>query len=121
MVIITACDLIDSKACTLEFRYFTLKVLDPQGQPANSVAITIYSKKDNFPFDPCKDSYCEGFETQSGSYIIFHDGLELNSKPETVIVEGEKDNLSFYSEHLFSHDGCHINKLSGPNLVTLAS
>ena len=58
----------------------------------------------------------------TGTHIIFHDGfIDRIDEGEdaTVVVEGMRGELSFTQEFVFTNDGCHVAKVSGPDTVTL--
>lgn len=123
---LTACDSFTSvpKGCTLIFETIRAKVLNPEGEPADSVEITISFGDEAETVDPCTEvygEYCDQ-EGDNGRYIIFHDGyMDKLDEGEwaTVLVEGVKGQTSFSQKFVFTHDGCHVKKVAGPDTITL--
>lgn len=107
-------------ACTAEFVTISLTVLSPQGQPADSVDITVTNKENGDTYNICGEYSCRG--GTDGTYTIMHDGFheELSATREAVIVEGTKDQLGFEQEFAFRGGRCHVEKLAGPDTVSLS-
>lgn len=122
------CDSTNSidRVCTAEFRIFSTTVLSPDGEPADSVDISITIGDSDESFDPCAEDFEENCDIGGpvGFYIIFHDGL-IDKIDEgenaTVLVEGTRGELGFTREFVFTNDGCHVAKVAGPDTVTLQS
>lgn len=104
--------------CTEEFVQITVEVADASGDLVEGVEIQI-TEKENDTVIPCDEYLCEEFP--DGSYVIMHDGFhgEISETGETFIVEGSKDGLGFKEEYIFRSGECHIQKVSGPETVTL--
>lgn len=107
-------------ACTDEFVTSAVTVLDPAGEPADSVQIEITNKESGDIY-PCDEYLCR--KQQTGSYIIMHDGLreEISMISETIIVEGIKEELQFRETFRFRAGKCHIEKIAGPDTVSLSA
>jgi hypothetical protein len=108
------------KVCTQQFVMHNLTVLSPGGEPADSVQIIVSNKATSDIYDVCGSSLCE--ETPAdGQYIILHDGFfgKIDSDGETIVVHGEKGDRSFTEQFIFGDDGCHIQKIAGPDSVYL--
>lgn len=125
-LLLTACDSFRSvhDACTLGFRAIRATVLNPEGEPADSVKITISFGNKAETFEPCTEIYGENCDQEGydGRYVIFHDGyMDKFDEGEwvTVLVEGIKEHTSFSQKFVFTHDGCHVKKVAGPDTITL--
>lgn len=103
-------------ACTDEFVTYTVTVLAPDGEPADSVRIEV--REEDEEIYPCDEFLCD--ELQTGSYIIMHDGFfdELTKTGEVILVEGTKGDFHFEEEYVFGRDKCHVQKLAGPDTVS---
>lgn len=109
-----------AKVCTQQFAIHNLTVLTPDGEPADSVQITVSNKATGNIYDVCDSSLCEETATD-GVYVIFHDGFfgKIDSDGEKIVVHGEKGGRSFTEQFIFGDDGCHIRKVAGPDSVYL--
>lgn len=112
------------QTCTAEFVTIDLTVLEPSGAPADSVNVIVSSANTGETYDLCSEdpSLCKiGFI--SGDYVIMHDGLfeEISSDQEPAIVVGIKGELSFSQKFVFRSGRCHVQKLAGPDTVSLAA
>ena len=111
------------RPCSLEFRVYTATVLNPAGEPADSVDIQITINSTGKTFDPCTEVYGDNCDKEGGEgyYVIFHDGFdeEMPTNKEFVTVEGSKGDLGFSEVFTFGYDGCHVQKIDGPNRVSL--
>lgn len=107
-------------ACTDEFVMHSVTVMNPDNNPADSVDITVTNNESGEIY-PCGEYLCE--EVQEGTYTIMHDGFleNLDEDGEIVTVEGMKDNLQFREEFEFRGGVCHVEKLAGPDTVSLSS
>lgn len=107
-------------ACTGEFVMYSLTVMGPNETPADSVQITVTNKESDKVY-PCDEYLCN--ERKPGHYVIMHDGLrgKIDEERETIIVEGTKENLQFKEEFYFRGGICHVEKVAGPDTVSLSS
>ncbi len=105
-------------ACTLEFRFFTVTVVDASGQPAEGVSISVRRVSDGALLT-VNSSLGQG----SGVYVILTDGniQDVSEAGTTVEVVGTLGELGFTAEYVFDRDACqcHVNKISGPETVQL--
>jgi hypothetical protein len=105
-------------ACTLEFRFFTVTVLDASGRPAEGVTITVRRVSDGSVLAVDRVS-----EQNPGVYVILTDGnIDDVSEAETTIeVVGTLGDTGFTAHYVFNRDACqcHVNKVSGPETVQL--
>lgn len=111
-------------ACTAEFVIIDLTVLELNGAPADSVQMVVANANTGEAYDLCSEdpSLCEGGFIH-GDYVIMHDGLfeEINSDEEPAIVVGIKQDLRFSQRFVFRSGPCHVQKLAGPDTVSLAA
>ena len=105
-------------ACTLEFRFFTVTVVDDAGQPAEGVSISVRRVSDGAVLT-VNSSLGQG----PGVYVILTDGniQDVTEAGTTVEVVGTLGDMGFTAEYLFDRDACqcHVNKISGPEIVQL--
>lgn len=113
------------RVCTAQFVVHQVTVLNAEGQPADSVDISITDQNTGEAFNPCEseafDCAAEGFE---GHYTLIHDGYFEESEEGREFrlrATGQKDQARFEADFTFRNDGCHIQKVSGPDSVTLTS
>ncbi len=98
----------------------SVTVLDPSGNPADSVEVKVINKEHEQTY-PCDEYLCK--ENSTGTYVIMHDGLreKVSKNGDRIIVEGEKDELQFIEEFVFGKGECHVHKVAGPDTVSLSS
>lgn len=108
------------KVCTDEFVIHSVTVMNPDNTPADSVQITVTNKESGNTY-PCGEYLCQKFHDDS--YIIMHDGFleDLSSTGEIIVVKGKKDSMQFSEEFTFQGGDCHVEKLAGPDTVSLTS
>lgn len=106
-------------ACTDEFVTHSVTVHNQNGEPADSVNIQV-TNEIGTSFD-CDEYLCQ--ETLVGTYIVMHDGLKerISDSKETFIVVGMKDELQFNEDFVFRSGECHVEKIAGPDTVSLTS
>ncbi len=110
-----------SGACTAEFVTFSVTVVHPDGSPADSVDLEVRNREDGNLYNICAEYSCR--DGSNGNYTIMHDGFleELSPTGETVLVEGTKGNLQFSEEYTFQSGRCHVEKVAGPDTVSLSN
>ncbi len=104
--------------CTTEFRFFTVTVVDAQGQPAGDVEISATRVSDGMDLTP--DDMGFG---QPGVYVILTDNAvdDVTEEGTRVEVVGTRGDTGFRAEFVFSRDDCqcHVSQVSGPGTVQL--
>ncbi len=105
-------------ACTLEFRAFTVRVVDTSGAPVSGVDMTVTILRTGLQVDMTDR------EGPDGVYIIIDDSLidAIQTGGDVVRVEGMKDGASFRADFVFDVPGpcrCHVTRVSGPAEVVL--
>ena len=104
-------------ACTLEFRGYSIIVINSSGDPVDSLITRITnSSGKEFSFH---GSY---FPNDSeGRYWIMDDSYknEFTIRPTTIFFDGTKENVSAEAAFLINTDECkcHVNKVAGPDTV----
>ncbi len=106
-----------------------LTVLQPDGQPADSVQIQVFEKDTGTEINLCDTgSLCEdGKPGCCGSYFIFHneltdkvkDKLTFQTRKITLDVEGTLDSLFFSEEFIVATFDGDVFKIAGPDTVYL--
>jgi hypothetical protein len=106
-------------ACTEEFRYFTVTVLDDASQPAQNVSLTRTNLRTGNVLDP-------GFlgMLAPGTYLVADDGLldEFSSAGDTLRVVGTQGGATFSADFVFATPApcrCHLELRSGPDTVII--
>ncbi|MDZ7690778.1 MAG: hypothetical protein U5K69_06530 [Balneolaceae bacterium] len=108
--------------CTEEFRIYDVTVLSPDGTPASDFQIEVRDPDNGDLYE-----ICEGVNdcnwTQPGTYVIMHDGFlgKISEEKETIAVTGTKENMIFEQEFEFRSGECHVEKIAGPDTVSLVS
>ena len=107
-----------SCACTEEFRYFTVTVLDDATQPATNVALTRTNLRTGKVLEP-------GWlgDLVPGVYLVADDGLvsEFSTGGDTLRVTGVQGGATFTADYVFAVDACrcHLQRVSGPDTVII--
>ena len=107
-------------ACTLEFRFFTVTVVDAAGQPAEGVSISVRRVSDGAVL-----TENTSLGQTPGVYVILSDSNidDVSEAGTTVEVVGTLGGTGFTAEYVFDRDACqcHVNKISGPDTVQLST
>ena len=110
--------LTETCACTTEFRFFTVTVVDAQGQPAEGVEISARRVSDGLDLTP--DDVGLG---QPGVYVVLTDNAVDHVTEEGTLVEvvGTRGDTGLRAEFVFNRDDCqcHVSQVSGPGTVQL--
>ena len=105
-------------ACTLEFRLFTVTVMDVAGQPAEGVSISVRRVSDRAVLTDNST-----LDQGPGVYVILTDSNinDVSEDGTEVEVVGTLGDAGFTAEYVFDRDACHchVNKVSGPDTVQL--
>ena len=111
--------LTETCACTTEFRFFTVEVVDAQGQPATEVEISVTRLSDGQDLTPPDEMGLN----QPGVYVILTDNAlgEVTEAGTLVEVVGTRGDTGFRAQFVFNHDDCrcHVSQVSGPGTVQL--
>ena len=106
-------------ACTEEFRYFTVTVLDDALQPAQNIVLTRTNLRTGKVIEP-------GWLGMlvAGTYLVADDGLldEFSSVGDTVRVVGTQGGASFTADFVFAAPApcrCHVELRAGPDTVII--
>jgi hypothetical protein len=106
-------------ACTTEFRFFTVSVVNAQGQPAANVDVSTTRVADGLDPTPPDDMGIG----QPGVYVILTDNVLGDVSEEGTLVEvvSTRGDAGFRAEFVFSRDDCqcHVSQVSGPGTVQL--
>lgn len=107
--------------CTQEFVIHTITVLAPTEEPADSVDIKVINKESGEVYPCGEEDLCR--EIPTGTYIVMHDGFfgDISESGEKILVEGTKDGMQFKEGYIFKSGKCHIEKIAGPDTVSLSS
>ncbi len=101
-------------ACTADFRFVTMRVEDEMRQPISGVKVTVTLERTG-------EILATGREQQSGSYVIVDDSLreKFSRNKDVLAVVGSKDDKGFQIQFEIRDTSCHIEKISGPDMVIL--
>ncbi len=106
--------------CTEEFKVYTVKVIDRNKRPLDSLRVRIYNPSTGRDFD-IEQTYAP---YESGVYVVMTDAYthSLQEGGEAVIFEAENDTLSASGQFYFTTDDCrcHVEKISGPDTLMAA-
>jgi hypothetical protein len=105
-------------ACTQEFDFLIVTVKDASGQPVSGLTITVTEVGTGKVLPVQQDA------PTAGTYIILDDSFksQISSSPETIRVTGQKGSSTFSQDYSVQVDscGCHVSKVSGPDIITLS-
>ena len=110
------------RACTDQYVSYTVDVRLPDGAPADSVSITAENERTGQVYGPCNGIIADGVGCgESGTYTVYTDAQEsaTSRAGDDVTVRGTRGDLAFEAAFRFRTDGCHVDKLAGPDTVTL--
>lgn len=118
-ILFQACDEDEGYVCTDEFVTYSVTVLNPNGEPTDSVQVSTTDPETGEKFPVCEVGPCK---RETGTYVIMHDGLreQISETLETVLVKGSKGNMQFEEGFAFRAGKCHVEKISGPDTVSLS-
>jgi hypothetical protein len=108
--------------CSLKLEYYTITVLDQQGDPVPDVDLTVTVPRTADTLDLRElDPY---LAPEAGRYPVFGDTYihQINPLGEDVRVSGVSGGRGFAVDFVFDVPGrcrCHVNKVSGPDTVLL--
>ena len=109
----------DDVAClTVEVQH-DLAVLLPDGAPADSVEITATNERTGAVYGPCDGASAVGCSYTPGQYVVYSDGLGASPSGDDVTVRGTRGELAFEAAFRFARGVCHVQKVAGPDTVTL--
>jgi hypothetical protein len=116
---VTACnDSTGACACTEEFRYFTVTVLDDAMQPATNVTLTRTNLRTGQVLEP-------GWlgDLVPGAYLLADDGQvsRFSTSGDTLRVTGTQGGATFSADYVFAVDACrcHLQRVAGPDTVII--
>ena len=104
-------------ACTASFAMVGVTVVDGAGQPVSGATVTATLVRTGQTLVPTTLML-----TVPGTYVLVDDGSTqlIRRSGDGVQAHIVKDALSGTADYVFAvADGCHINKVSGPDSVTL--
>ncbi|MCX8010608.1 MAG: hypothetical protein N3A61_05600 [Ignavibacteria bacterium] len=116
----TSCSkLIDNCACTMEFRMYTVLVLDSKNQPVDSLDVVVKNKKTGKVY-----IFMEKIYLGKGVYQVMNDRyLEDFSSdfPSAVLFTASKSGVSVEAEYWFITDNCncHVSKVAGSDTLRI--
>ena len=103
--------------CTASFATITVTVGDGQSQPVTGASVTATLVRTGETLVPTTLML-----TVPGTYALVDDGSThlIRRSGDAVQARLEKGALSVTADYVFAvADGCHVNKVSGPDSVTL--
>ncbi|MDP2471043.1 MAG: hypothetical protein Q8W46_09260 [Candidatus Palauibacterales bacterium] len=105
-------------ACTEEFRFFHLTVVDGNGAPADGVEVSVVRGSTGERLE-----YGQPSGLAPGDYLVMDDSYsDRIGADEAFAVSGVRGAESFTTEFRFGTDACrcHVTLLAGPERVTLS-
>ena len=105
-----------SVGCTLEFRSYTVLVVDAGGQPLDSLTATVRNLRTGevFDLDPIN-----AFLPEAGRYLVVTDSQQdrLSERGDRVLFRAEGGGMVAEAAFVFSGGPCHVEKMSGPERI----
>jgi len=105
----------DPCACTEEFRSFTVKLVDSDGSPLRNISFDVTILRTGEKVNVV--------EWVPGVYTVFDDNFTSRILPNEIIrVKAIRDATIETRDFIFSVDEpcrCHVQKLSGPDVIVL--
>lgn len=108
--------------CSLELRMITVRVENSAGEPVSGIKIESQPQFTGNTVDIPTGLH----PNVPGEYVIYSDSYlgDTSSGGDTILVRGySSGNLLFEEKFVIGLDpcGCHVEKLSGPDVITVAS
>ncbi len=115
------------RVCTLELRSIHLRVVDARGEPVAPTAATVERADGTSLVCPSTGaapaSGCVEPLRMVGAVpplvVVVDDLVEVSPAGETIRVGASAGTLSGKAEVVVRHDGCHVEKVSGPTEIVL--
>ena len=121
VIVAVSCSTVDEDCvCTMEFRSYSVTVVDSLGVPLDSLTVTI-KDKDGDELDVQQEPY----SFSNGNYTVLNDSFTQEfcacGTPERIYFSATDGNKTANGEFMFNTDECrcHINKVSGPDTLVL--
>lgn len=107
----------EEEGCTDEFVIYTVRVVDEQGEPIDGIALTVKNAETGRVYS----EFNVPEKSRSGVYTIFTDAFmgEISRSGARVTITGKKGDLHFSETFIFKSGRCHVEKLAGPDIITL--
>ncbi len=101
------------QACTMEFRTYTVRVVDAAGEPVEGLTTTVRNERTGevLAFDD------GSIFPENGTYLVATDGHTFRRGGDPVSFHAEGDGLTASASFEFAFDGCHVVKESGPEQI----
>lgn len=115
---IVGCDTEGIDVCTLEYRFFLVRVVDASGDPVPGLtARSIVEKTGVVLHDALGAS--GGVSGERGEYLVAADDHTdlISHRGSIVLFEAKSDDYVATGTFVFESDGCHIMKQSGPEQI----
>jgi hypothetical protein len=106
------------RACTEEFRMYSVQVVDEQGRPVEGLASTARVARTGEALGEGQEPFPPG----EGRYPVATDADRARLRPEGDLVRFTAEGAGLRAEAVFAFydDGCHVVKRSGPEQVVAA-
>ena len=103
-------------ACTASFAIHTVRIEDGAGSPVSGASVTAVLARTGEVLQPTTLSLMT-----EGVYVVVDDGSThlIRRQGDQVDVRVTSGSASRDLGYVFATDGCHVNKVSGPDTVTL--
>ena len=126
-IVMSSCGLIaplgdEGRACTREFRVFQVTVQDAEGRLVEGLDVKVTRAGNGRRINPCKgddNGTCDYAYTDEGSYLVMTDANSDDLSPKGTSVRASADGI-FTADFVFARGECHVEKLAGPDTVTVA-
>ncbi|MBE2185290.1 MAG: hypothetical protein IAE99_00775 [Rhodothermales bacterium] len=114
-----------TQVCTMEYRSYAVRVQTASGQPVTDARLAI--RRSDGTDLACTADGQQGCVAPRGdrpssalsTYTVMTDGIPISRSGENITVTATSDGKSVVSVFRFQNDGCHVRKVSGPDVLTL--
>lgn len=109
----------------MEYRSFAVRVQTAAGQPVTDARLAVRrADGTNLVCTGAEENGCVAPRGSApggalSSYVVMTDGVPIARAGENITVTATSDGQSVAGVFRFQHDGCHVAKVSGPDVLTL--
>ena len=118
------CDSAASQICTREWVQSVVAVVDASRLPVLDATVDVQRARsgDSIVCTGEPEAGCvatPSYRQERGEYLVLDDGIRVRRAGEWFTVTATRGAASATTDLRFGHDGCHIEKLAGPDTLVL--
>lgn len=113
------------RMCTMEFRTYSVRVESPRSTPVSDVRLDV-RRADGTSLvcsaegqTGCVNVREYAAPESPNHFTIMTDGVPIARGGENITVNATANGRTVAGIFRFEHDGCHVRKVSGPDVLTL--